>query len=459
MAKSRTVYECQNCGYQSPKWLGRCPDCQNWNSFAESVIGADLPPASATQQARDIAPVFEQGPTPITELNADDAPRLTTGIGEFDRVCGGGIVPGSVLLIGGDPGVGKSTLVLQALAKLAASGVETLYVTGEESARQVKLRADRLGTLHPGLKVAALTDVDRLLRILGETRPQVAVVDSIQTLFTAQLSSAPGSVSQVRECAGRLAGLSKRDGIATLLIGHVTKDGSIAGPRVLEHMVDAVLAFEGERGYSFRVLRALKNRFGSTNEVGVFEMAREGLVEVVNPSRLFLAERPVDEAGSVVTVSMEGTRPLLVEVQALVTPSGYGTPRRTCIGVDPNRVALLAAVLEKKAGLDLVGCDLFVNVAGGVRLSEPAVDLGLVCALASSLIDRPIPSDTLVFGEVGLAGEVRSVSQPGPRLVEAKKMGFRRAVLPHISAEGVETPEGIEVVGIRNLSEVIEKLF
>jgi DNA repair protein RadA/Sms len=439
--------------------LGRCPDCQTWNSFTESVIGADAPPPSESQRARDIGAVLDQGPTAITELNADIEPRMACGIGEFDRVCGGGLVPGSVLLIGGDPGVGKSTLVLQVLAKLAGAGRKVLYVTGEESARQVKLRADRLGTLSDNLFVAAMTDVDRILRIMIETRPQVAVVDSIQTMFTSQLSSAPGSVSQVRECAGRISGVAKREGLATLLIGHVTKDGSIAGPRVLEHMVDAVLAFEGERGLSFRVLRALKNRFGSTNEVGVFEMAREGLVEVVNPSRLFLAERPVDEAGSVVTVSMEGTRPLLVEVQALVTPTGYGNPRRTCIGVDPNRVALLAAVLEKKAGLDLIGCDIFVNVAGGVRLSEPAVDLGIACALASSLIDRPIPNQTLVFGEIGLAGEIRSVSQPAQRLVEASKMGFTRAVMPHTGAEGVERPEGIEVVGIRNLQEVIDRLF
>lgn len=457
MAKVRSIFNCQTCGYQTPKWLGRCPDCQSWNSFLEEAEETTAGKNSSRSQS-DIA---DQGSEPISilDIDAERDPRLVSGMVEFDRVTGGGLVPGSLLLIGGDPGVGKSTLVLQILARLAAGGMDVLYVTGEESVRQIKLRADRLGILEGKLIVAAMNDVDALLKTVKKRKPAVVAVDSIQTVYTSELSSAPGSITQVRESAMRIMGLAKRSGIAAMLIGHVTKDGSLAGPRVLEHMVDCVLNFEGEKGYPFRVLRSTKNRFGSTNEVGVFEMLREGLRQVANPSKLFLAERPVDEPGSVVTVSMEGSRPLLIEVQALVSPTGFGTPRRTCIGVDHNRVALLAAVLEKKAGLDLAGCDIFVNVAGGVRVGEPAVDLGIACALASSLIDRPVASDTLIFGELGLAGEVRFAGQPELRLKEAHKMGFTRAVMPKGSDRKWSVPEGMRIEGVSNIAQAIEVLF
>ncbi|RJO63600.1 MAG: DNA repair protein RadA [Myxococcales bacterium] len=455
MTKARVIFACQNCGHQSIKWLGRCPDCQEWNSFVEEEVAAE--PHTARSGAIEFGP--SSAPLSIAEVDAEEEPRLVSGIGEFDRAAGGGLVPGSVLLVGGDPGVGKSTLVLQALGRLAAQGAPVLYVTGEESARQVKRRADRLGTLDPRLVVMSETSVDTILAALRKLKPRAFAVDSIQTMHVGELSSAPGSVGQVRESASRFLAAAKRTGMAAILIGHVTKDGSLAGPRVLEHMVDAVLAFEGDRTYPFRVLRAVKNRFGSTNEVGVFEMRREGLVEVANPSELFLAERPADQPGSVVTVSLEGTRPLLVEVQALVSPTSFGTPRRTTIGVDPNRVAMLAAILEKKAGLDLVGCDLFVNVAGGVRLTEPAVDLGLAVALASSFVDKPVAADTLVFGELGLAGEVRSVSQVELRLAEARKMGFARAITPKAGRRDEPAPAGMSVEAVRHIAEVVDKLF
>ncbi len=458
MAKAKTIYTCQHCGAQSPKWLGRCPECQTWDSFVEETFD-DPGAVNARQTGWRITDDLSSEPVSIVDLDAESEPRLSCHIGEFDRVTGGGLVPGSVLLIGGDPGVGKSTLVLQVLGRLARAGETVLYITGEESPRQVKRRADRLETLERKLVVAAQTDLSKILRAIAKVKPSVVAVDSIQTIFTSDLSSAPGSVSQVRETVARLLGMAKREGIATLLVGHVTKDGSLAGPRVVEHMVDCVLTFEGERGYPFRVLRATKNRFGSTNEVGVFEMAREGLVEVANPSQLFLAERATDEPGSVVTVSIEGTRPLLVEVQALVSPATYGTARRTCIGLDPNRVGLLAAVLEKKGGLDLLGCDIFVNVVGGIRLSEPAVDLGVACALVSSFVDKPIPADTLVFGEVGLAGEVRSVSLPELRLAEASKMGFARAVLPQLRGPKHQIPDTITILPVRQISGVIDELF
>ena len=408
---------------------------------------------------REIALSGSSEPTPIVSVNAEDEPRMASGLAEFDRVAGGGLVPGSVLLLGGDPGIGKSTLVLQVLHRLAELGRKVLYVTGEESVRQVKLRADRLKALHENLLVASITDLEKIQKVARELKPAVLAVDSIQTVFAPDLSSAPGSVSQVRECAGRLTGLAKRRSLTVLLVGHVTKDGTLAGPRVLEHMVDTVIAFEGERGVPFRVLRATKNRFGSTNEVGVFEMQGAGLMEVNDPSRLFLAERPKDEPGSVVTVTVEGTRPLLVEVQALVSPAAYGTARRTTIGVDPNRVALLAAVLEKKAGLDLVGCDIFVNVAGGVKLSEPAADLGLAIALASSFVDKPVPAETLVFGELGLAGEVRSVGQPDLRLTEAHKMGFLRALTPDMKLGDFKVPKELKLTRVKSLSQAIEELF
>lgn len=369
-------------------------------------------------------------PVAICDVPAQTEARVTCGIAEFDRVLGGGIVPGSLVLIGGDPGIGKSTLLLQAMDKLAATAGQVLYVSGEESASQTRLRGERLGAAHKKLMVLAENSLEAIIDHATTMKPMVMVVDSIQTVWTSALESAPGSVSQVRECAGRLMVLAKNSGITVFMVGHVTKDGSLAGPRVLEHIVDTVLYFEGDGSHPFRILRAVKNRFGSTNEIGVFEMKQEGLCEVPNPSELFLSERPLGAAGSVVTASLEGSRPLLVELQALVTQTSYGTPCRTTIGVDRNRLALLVAVLEKKVGLHLSGVDIFLNAAGGVRMNEPASDLAIIMAVASSHLDKVIPAQTIIFGEVGLAGEVRAISQPEQRIAEAEKLGFKTCILP-----------------------------
>jgi DNA repair protein RadA/Sms len=400
----------------------------------------------------------EQTPQPITELRGAAEERRTSGIGELDRVLGGGVVPGSVTLVGGDPGIGKSTLVLQALAALARQA-STLYVSGEESVEQIKLRADRLGVREPRLLVLGETSLARILEHADRIQPRVLAVDSIQTVFSEELESAAGSVGQVRDCAAQLVQFSKRSGIATFLVGHVTKEGSFAGPRVLEHVVDTVLYFEGDRGHAFRILRAVKNRFGSTNEIGVFEMKEAGLQAVANPSALFLAERPVDVPGSVVTASMEGTRPILVELQALVSPTAFGTPRRTTLGVDHNRVALLVAVMEKKMGLQLLGQDIFVNVAGGVRIDEPAVDLGIVAAVASSFLDKPTDPRTLLLGEVGLAGEVRAVGQTENRVREGAKLGFTRCVLPDACLRQLNGIDSVELYGVRSLNDAWQVLF
>jgi DNA repair protein RadA/Sms len=431
MAKPKTHFTCQACGLQAAKWLGKCPDCGGWNTLQEELAPIeDRRPAWGASEG-NARPVL------LEDIAAEAEIRRPTGIAELDRVLGGGVIAGSLVLLGGDPGIGKSTLLLAALERLSKVG-PTLYVSGEESLRQTKMRADRLGVRGSHLHLFAETNADKILSAAESLKPTALVVDSIQTMFLSELGSAPGTISQVREVAGRLMAFAKRSGVPTFLVGHVTKDGSIAGPRVLEHMVDTVLYFEGERGHPFRILRAHKNRFGSTNEIGVFEMKGQGLTEVTDPSALFLSERPLGQSGSVVTSTLNGTRPLLVEVQALVASSGYGTARRTSIGVDQNRVALLAAVLEKKEGLELTGCDLFVNVAGGMELTEPASDLAVCAALASSLQNRPLHAHTLVLGEVGLAGEVRAVSQVEPRLAEAAKMGFRRAVLPSASAKRLE---------------------
>ena len=396
-------------------------------------------------------------PVLLSDVAAEVEPRMKTGIHELDRVLGGGVVPGSLILLGGDPGIGKSTLLLAALDKLSHQG-NTLYVSGEESLSQTKMRAERLGVSASTLHLFAETDAERILAEAEKLKPQALVIDSIQTMFLPDLGSAPGSVSQVREVSGRLMAFAKRSGVPTFIIGHVTKDGAIAGPRVLEHMVDTVLYFEGERGHPFRLLRAHKNRFGSTNEIGVFEMKGAGLIEVPDPSALFLAERPSGKSGSVVTSTFNGTRPILVEVQALVAPTGYGTARRTAIGVDSNRVALLAAVLEKKEDIPLIGCDLFVNVVGGMQLSEPASDLAVCGALVSSLQNRPIPSHTLLLGEVGLAGEIRAVPQAESRLAEAVKMGFKQVILPKSSARHLENVR-IEVVPVETLSQALGAMF
>lgn len=401
-------------------------------------------------------------PILLNDIKTSDEDRLVTGIGELDRVLGGGIVAGSVVLIGGDPGIGKSTLVLQMLRQVSELRGKALYVSGEESPSQIKMRAQRLGVKAENLYVLAETSLDEITRAADELQPQAVVVDSVQTVYTSELPSAPGSVGQVREVSGRLMIYAKKNGIPTFLIGHVTKDGAIAGPRVLEHIVDTVLYFEGDRGHAFRILRAVKNRFGSTNEIGVFEMKESGLAEVANPSELFLAERPKDATGSVVVSSLEGTRPILAELQALVAPSKLTMPRRTCIGVDFNRVSLLLAVLEKRVGMHLMGMDVFVNVVGGLRIDETAVDLGVIAAVASSFRERPVPPDMMVMGEVGLAGEVRAISQAEARLKDAAKLGFARCVLPAANLEKIERSAAIkkmDLMGVRTVEEAMERLF
>ena len=450
--KQKTIYTCQQCGYQSAKWLGKCPDCNQWDSLVEETIA---PPAKGRAAA---AAVVSSPPQRLAEVQVTEEDRIRCGIAEFDRVLGGGVVPGGFTLIGGDPGIGKSTLLLQAADRLAASG-KVLYVTAEESTRQVKLRGGRLGAGAHDLFLLAETALEAIFERVRELRPAFLVIDSIQTIFTGSLESAPGSVSQVRECAGRLMHLAKGEGIPTFIVGHVTKDGAIAGPRMLEHMVDTVLYFEGDPGHPYRILRAVKNRFGSTNEIGVFEMREQGLAEVANPSELFLAERPQGVAGSSVVPSLEGSRPILVELQALVSGSSFGTPRRTTMGIDHNRVSLLVAVLEKKVGLSLLAQDIFVNVAGGVRLDEPAVDLGVMAALASSHLNKPIPPRTILFGEVGLAGEVRAVSRPELRVKEAARLGFDRCLLPAGNLKNLETPPGMQLIGVRSAEEALEGLF
>ncbi len=444
--RQKTFFCCSQCGCQSPKWLGKCPDCGTWNSMVEEHQTPTAVHSTRALPGKSTA-------LPIGEVPPQAETRLGCGISELDRVLGGGLVPGSLVLIGGDPGIGKSTLLLQAMHHLAATG-SVLYVSGEESASQTRLRGERLGVSGRQLLVLAENVLEEIVSQIERLKPRAVVVDSIQTVWTQALESAPGSVSQVRESAGRLMLLAKGSGIPIFIVGHVTKDGSIAGPRVLEHMVDTVLYFEGDRGHPYRILRAVKNRFGSTNEIGVFEMKSGGLAEVTNPSELFLSERPLDAPGSVVTASLEGSRTLLVEIQALVTPSVYGTPRRTTIGVDSNRLALLVAVLEKKAGLHLGGQDIFLNVAGGARLNEPAADLAMMLAVASSHLDRPIPPHAIVFGEVGLAGEVRAVTQPEPRIGEAAKLGFSQCILPSGNLRRL-SPGTMELQGVATVQEAL----
>lgn len=447
--KVKTFYACRECGYQSVKWLGRCPDCGQWESLEEHR------PAVFSDDGR----THFQKPIPLSETPTLEKERLVTGVGELDRVLGGGIVPGSVVLIGGDPGIGKSTLLLHMLSSVAGKGRQVLYVSGEESAHQIRMRAKRLSALEQDLYLATENQVEAILAMTREMSPSVLAVDSIQTLSCQEVSSAAGSVSQVRESAAKLLEMAKKENIPLVLVGHVTKEGTLAGPRVLEHMVDTVLYFEGDRNHVFRILRTVKNRFGSTNEIGVFEMKSEGLMEVGNPSEIFLAERPLEVAGSVVLPSVEGTRPILVEVQALVSPTSLGTARRTAIGADPQRLALLCAVLEKKAGMDLYGHDIFLNIAGGIRIEEPALDLGVICALASSLLEKPVPPDVVVCGEVGLAGEVRAAANMETRLREAHRLGFQRFVMPKSNRDRLTYKPEIEVLGAATIQEVIEALF
>ena len=450
--QQKTAFFCQNCGYESPKWVGKCPGCGEWNRFAEE-------PTKATDSR--VSPEYQlnEKPRSIDTVEADEKARLKTGLEEMDRVLGGGIVAGSAILVGGDPGIGKSTLLLQVLHRLASGGRKVLYVTGEESASQIKLRADRIGASSKNLFVLVEVALENILKYIKEVGPAAVVIDSIQTVYCSLLTSAPGSVGQVREASERLIIFSKKTGIPVFLVGHVTKDGSIAGPKVLEHMVDTVLYFEGDSGHSYRIIRGIKNRFGPTNEIGVFEMRDRGLVEVSNPSEYFLTERPEGMAGSVVVASIEGTRPILVEVQALVVSTSFGMPRRTAIGVDVNRVSLLVAVLDKIGGLHLGNHDIFLNVAGGVRLSEPAADLGVVAAIASSFLDRPIDPKTVVFGEVGLTGEIRGINQMEVRIREAARMGFTRCIMPRTQLRGLDKAGAIELVRVGHLKELLAEIF
>jgi DNA repair protein RadA/Sms len=450
MIKNKTIYQCQTCGHASPKWLGKCPSCEAWNSFVEERQEgvknlAKSPPSDA--------------PVPIADITVGEEDRIGTGISELDRVLGGGIVSGSLTLIGGDPGIGKSTIVLQMLQGIyiANAGISSpaLYVSGEESLKQIKLRSNRLGLGDVPVNVLSETCLENILDCVRRSKPSVIVIDSVQTIYTMELPSAPGSVGQVRECAAKLMHFAKKSSVPVFLVGHVTKEGAIAGPRVLEHIVDTVLYFEGERGHAYRILRAVKNRFGSTNEIGVFEMQEGGLKEITNPSELFLAERPESASGTIVVSTIEGTRPLMVELQALVTQSNFGTPRRTGIGVDLNRVNLLVAVLEKIGGLHLGNMDIFLNVVGGLKVSEPAFDLGIVISMASSFRDVLIGPDVLVFGEVGLSGEVRAVSQAEIRLKEGEKIGFKRAVLPLANLRRLNFKPAMELTGVRHIDEAL----
>ncbi len=452
--KLKTIFSCQSCGFQTAKWMGKCPDCNTWDSFVEERSVA----ASDRQGFRAISSP-QTAPVPIDSIDLETELRQQTGIKEFDRVLGGGLVPGTLVLIGGDPGIGKSTLMLQALNGLAGQGNRVLYVSGEESIRQIRLRSKRLNTLSPDLLVVSEVEIEAILTMIGNTEPKAVVIDSIQTMFNGDLTSAPGTVSQVRESTVRLMLTAKKTGIPIFLVGHVTKDGTIAGPKLLEHMVDTVLYFEGDRNHIFRILRAVKNRFGSTNEIGVFEMKDKGLDEVANPSAVFLSERPAGAAGSVVTASMEGTRPILVELQALASATNFGTPRRTILGLDPNRVALLAAVMEKILGMQLMSYDIFMNVAGGVKVTEPAMDMAIVAAVASSFLDKAISDNTVVLGEIGLTGEVRAIGQADTRIVESRKMGFSRCLLPKSNLKRLPEIDGIDIEGVKTVSDVADKLF
>lgn len=446
MAKERIVFVCQECGYESLKWLGRCPGCSQWNTMVEEVIDKKLKTISPGEK--------NSKPIPIDDIDPVLESRQSSGFGELDRVLGGGIVNGSVVLVGGDPGIGKSTLLLQLASKIAP-GLKVLYVSGEESVKQIKLRADRLGICHHNLLVLAETDLDHIVHQIERLMPRLVIIDSIQTVYVPALTSAPGSVSQVREATGRLIRLAKTLSIPTFIVGHVTKQGALAGPRVLEHMVDTVLYFEGDRYQTYRVIRAVKNRFGSTNEIGVFEMKDMGLVEVPNPSRLMIEGRPVGVPGTVVVCSMKGTRPMLVELQALITASNINMPRRMATGIDYNRLSMLLAVMEKRVGMQLQVQDAYVNVVGGLKLDEPAVDLGIVIAVASSFRNCPVDEHMVFIGEVGLTGEVRAVNSIEKRITEAKKLGFGSCMIPADNEKQLRDM-GIKIIGVRNLAEALE---
>lgn len=451
MAKAKkSVYFCQNCGHEESKWLGQCPMCKEWNTFAEEkVVSIKGQKSSVEKQVQAVT---------LSSVTTDEDERMKTELVELDRVLGGGIVPGSLVLVGGDPGIGKSTLLLQVCQKLSAMNKKVLYISGEESLKQIKLRANRMGEFSENLYLLCETSLNLIQTAIEREKPDVVVIDSIQTMYNEEIGSAPGSVSQVRESTNVFMQLAKGMNIAIFIVGHVTKEGTVAGPRVLEHMVDTVLYFEGDRHASYRILRGVKNRFGSTNEIGVFEMRKEGLVEVENPSEFMLSGKPENASGSVVACAMEGTRPMLMEIQALVCKSNFGMPRRTAAGIDYNRVNLLMAVLEKRVGLPLSGYDAYVNIAGGIRMNEPAVDLGIIMAVASSYKNRSVSEDTIVFGEVGLSGEVRAVTMPEQRVAEAKKLGFKVCVVPEVSLKSIGKVEGIEVIGVKSVNQTMNLL-
>lgn len=454
--KTATVFFCQNCGYESSKWMGQCPGCKEWNSFVEETVSkAPHMGASGGQSVRRSRSV----PGVLADIVIGEDDRISTGMRELDRVLGGGMVQGSLTLVGGDPGIGKSTLLLQVCRNLSDTGRKVLYISGEESPAQIKMRADRIGAFSENMLLLCETNLDEITEVIREQKPEVAVIDSIQTMYNENLSAAPGSVTQVRESTGILMQMAKGLGVSILIVGHVTKEGTVAGPRVLEHMVDTVLYFEGDRHASYRILRGVKNRFGSTNEIGVFEMREQGLVEVQNASEYMLSGRPENASGSVVACSMEGTRPLLVEIQALVCHSNFGIPRRQTTGTDINRVNLLMAVLEKRSGIQLASCDAYVNITGGMKILEPAIDLGIVLALVSGFKNKSLSPKLLAFGEVGLSGEVRAVSMARQRVAEAEKLGFEMCILPAVCADDCKKNSKIEIIGVKSVQEAIDKLL
>ena len=455
MAKGKkTVFFCQECGYESPKWMGQCPACRQWNTFVEETVS----PGAGKTVGAGMCQIKHTEPMALSQVKITEEERIHTGISELDRVLGGGIVSGSMTLVGGDPGIGKSTLLLQVCRNLAEK-VQVLYISGEESLKQIKLRAQRIGAFSDRLLLLCETNLNQIRQVIEKNKPDVVVIDSIQTMFNEDVSSAPGSVSQVRESTGVLMQIAKGLNVSVFIVGHVTKDGSVAGPRVLEHMVDTVLYFEGDRHASYRILRGVKNRFGSTNEIGVFEMREEGLVEVENPSEYMLNGKPEGASGSVVACSMEGTRPILIEIQALVCASNFGIPRRTAAGTDFNRVNLLMAVLEKRLGMNLSSCDAYVNIAGGIRMNEPAIDLGILLAIVSSYKDIVIDDKVLVFGEVGLSGEVRAVSMAEQRVLEAKKLGFTTIILPAVCMKSVKNITDVCLIPVETIKDAVQFLY
>lgn len=454
MAKAKkSVFFCQNCGHEENKWLGQCPACKEWNTFVEEKITVS---AGGKSGAARSGKETDINIVPLMNVSTDEDERIQTQIQELDRVLGGGIVEGSLVLVGGDPGIGKSTLLLQVCQKLSSINKKVLYISGEESLKQIKLRANRMGEFSGNLFLLCETNLEMIRTAIEKQKPDMVVIDSIQTMYSEEVTSAPGSVSQVRESTNVFMQLAKGMNIAVFIVGHVTKEGTVAGPRVLEHMVDTVLYFEGDRHASYRILRSVKNRFGSTNEIGVFEMRKEGLIEVENPSEFMLSGKPENASGSVVACAMEGTRPMLMEIQALVCRSNFGMPRRTAAGIDYNRVNLLMAVLEKRVGLSLSNYDAYVNIAGGIRMNEPAIDLGVIMAVASSYKNKPVAEDMIVFGEVGLSGEVRAVTMPEQRVAEARKLGFKTCVLPEACVKNIGHTEGIELVGVKSVAQAMD---